>query len=196
MKTVSIKELLLNSATKVGSTQFIAIDGHGGSGKSTLADMLSKALNAQVIHTDDFAGWGDGGEWWPSVVDKVFKPIQKGSKVLNYERTKWWENHHPEPAVDEPVTPIMILEGVSSLRNEFRDYIALGIFVDTPYDICLKRGVERDSTVGKSKEEISKLWHEWLDGELSYFRNMDPKAYADIIIDGTKPFAEQITELQ
>lgn len=194
MKRVSIKEHLLNQATKVGSTQFIAIDGHGGSGKSTLAKKLGEALNAQVIHTDDFASWDDGGEWWPLVVDKVFKPIQQGSKVLNYDRSKWWENHHPEPAVNEPVTPIMILEGVSSLRKEFREYIALGIFVDTPYDVCLERGVERDSEVGKTKEEITQMWKVWLDGELSYFSNMDPKSYADIVLDGTVSFNEQISE--
>ncbi len=50
----------------------IVIDGHGGSGKSTLANLLSKKLNAEIIHTDDFAGWNNPQNWWPLVIERVF----------------------------------------------------------------------------------------------------------------------------
>ena len=90
----------------VGSTVFIAVDRYGGSGKSTLASWLSERLSAEIVHADDFASWEDRINWWPLVIERVFEPIKNGAKVLNYLRSKWWGNHHPEPALNQPVTDI------------------------------------------------------------------------------------------
>lgn len=170
----------------------IAVDGHGGSGKSTLANYLADKLKAEVIHTDDFAGWDNPVNWWPLVIERVFEPIKCREKLLNYPRSKWWETHHPEPVVNQPVTPVMILEGVSALRKEFRPYISYGIFVDTPKAICLQRGFERDKGVdGKPDEEIEQMWRDWRDAEEAYVEQHDPRAAADLVIDGTKPLHEQ-----
>lgn len=171
----------------------IAVDGHGGSGKSTLANLLADSLQAQIIHTDDFAGWDNPLNWWPLVIERVFEPIINGEKLLNYPRSKWWETHNPEPVVNQPVTPLMILEGVSALRNEFRPYISYGIFVDTPKDICLQRGFARDKGQdGKSNEEIKQMWDEWYEKEETYIAQDNPREFADLIVDGTRPFGETI----
>lgn len=171
----------------------IAVDGHGGSGKSTLANQLADKLQAQIIHTDDFAGLDNPLNWWPLVIERVFGPIKNGEKILNYPRSKWWETHNPEPVVNQPVTPIMILEGVSSLRKEFRPYISYGIFVDTPLEVCLQRGFERDrGQDGKSDDEIKQMWEEWYRKEEDYIKRDDPKDFADLVVDGTKSFEEQI----
>jgi uridine kinase len=191
---MNIEKIIASRKPKVGNVMLIAIDGHGGSGKSALAELLSQKLSAQIIHQDNFASWDNPLNWWPKLIKQVFEPIETGANTLSYERSKWWENHHPEPAIDEPVTPIMILEGVSSLRKEFRDYISLSIFVDTPIEICLKRGLARDSGTGKPKEEIRKLWEQWLKDENEYIARDNPKEYADIVIDGTKPFEAQLAE--
>jgi len=189
---VHISDELTSRLPKVGDTKFIAVDGHGGSGKSSLADLLAKKLNAQVIHTDDFASWDNPLNWWPLVIERVFDPIKAGAKTLSYPRSKWWPDHHPEPVVNQPVTAIMILEGVSSLRMEFRPYISYGIFVDTPEDVCLARGIARDLSTGKSREELVKIWQDWLKDENDYMQRDQPKALADVAIDGTKPFEDQI----
>lgn len=175
----------------------IAVDGHGGSGKSTLAMLLSEKLNAEVIHTDDFAGWDNPLNWWPLVIERVFEPIKNGEKLLNYPRSKWWETHNPEPVANQPITPIMILEGVSALRKEFRPYISYGIFVDTPIGICLQRGFERDKGQdGKSDEEIKQMWAEWYKDEEAYIKRDNPKEFADLVADGTKPFRGQIKKME
>lgn len=190
---MSVLERILQASPKVGSIRFIAIDGHGGSGKSTLADLLSKELKAETIHTDDFAGWDNPENWWPLVIERVFEPIKNGAIALSYPRSKWWETHNPEPVVDQPVTDIMILEGVSSLRKEFRPYLSFGIFVDTSLDVCLQRGFERDKGQdGKSDEEIKQMWQEWYEKEEVYLNRDNPKDFADLIVDGTKPFDEQL----
>jgi len=171
----------------------VAVDGHGGSGKSTLARLLSEKLNAEIIHTDDFAAWDNPFDWWPLLIERTLEPIKSGKKLLNYSRSKWWETHDPKPVVNQQVTPIMILEGVSALRKEFRSYISYGIFVDAPVQICLQRGFERDKGQdGKSDEEIKKMWAEVSEGEAAYMKRDKPKAFADLVIDGTKPFEGQV----
>ena len=175
----------------------IAIDGHGGSGKSTLAMLLANKLKAEIIHTDDFAGWNNPLNWWPHVIERVFEPIKNGEKLLNYPRSQWWETHNPEPAINQPVTPFMILEGVSSLRKEFRPYISYGIFVDTPLEACSQRGFERDrGQDGKSDEEIKKMWEKWYKNEEEYIKRDSPKEFADLIVDGTRSFEEQVKILE
>lgn len=185
-----------STSPKVGNTRFIAIDGHGGSGKSSLADLLAKRFNAEIIHTDDFAGWDNPDNWWPLVIERVFEPIKSGALTLNYPRSKWWETHNPEPVVDQTVTNIMILEGVSALRKEFRPYLSFGIYVDTPLEICLQRGFERDKGQdGKSDDEIRRMWQDWYEKEEVYIARDDPKAFADLVLDGTRPFEEQLAAL-
>ncbi len=184
--------LLKDKSPMIGGTTFIAIDGHGGSGKSSLAQLLAKQLHAQIIHTDDFASWDNPIEWHTTLIEKVFLPIQQGATNLSYERSKWWDNHDPKPVQNQPVTNIMILEGARSLRTELRKYISIGIFVDTSREVCLERGIERDLGIGKTQDEILKLWNEWLDAEDAYYAKDKPQNYADIVVDGTKPFNEQI----
>jgi uridine kinase len=187
------QENLPNNIPEDFPVKIIAIDGHGGSGKSTLALFLSEKLNAEIIRTDDFAGWDNPFDWWPLVIKRVFEPIKKGDKLLNYPRSKWWKSHLPEPVVNQPITEIMILEGVSALRKEFRPYISFGIFVKTPFDICLQRGFERDRGMdGKSDDEIKKMWEFWYEKEEAYIKRENPMKQADLILDGTKPFEEQI----
>jgi uridine kinase len=188
-----LENLINKSLPKVGNTRFIAVDGHGGSGKSTLSESVAKRFNAEIIHTDDFAGWDNPENWWPLVIERIFEPIKIGATKLNYPRSKWWETHNPQPVVDQPVTSIMVLEGVSALRKEFRPYISLGIFVDTPLEICLQRGFERDKGQdGKSDEEIKSMWRDWYKKEDVYLSRDNPEAFADLVLDGTRSFKDQI----
>lgn len=189
---VDLREVLAIQRAKIGTTILIAIDGRGGSGKSMLATWLSERLNAQVIHTDDFASWDNPINWWPILIERVFEPIKNGATTLSYPRSKWWDNHFPEAAVNQPVTCVMIVEGVSSSRREFRDYINLSIFVDTPKAICLHRGIKRDTATGRTRRELEMIWSEWSNDEDEYMRRDHPQEHADIVVNGTVPFEEQL----
>jgi uridine kinase len=158
--------------------KIIAIDGRGGAGKSTLADKLAEELNAEILHTDDFASWDNSTNWWPRVIEDVFEPIKAGAKTLSYARSSWAPNHHPEPIKDQLVTPTMILEGVSSARKEFRPYLTYAIWVETPKELCLKRGLERDG------QDALPVWQKWIKQEDEYIARDNPRAYADIEIGG------------
>lgn len=189
---MNVAQILADRPAKVGSVKFIGIDGHGGSGKSTLATMLANNLNAELIHTDDFASHDTPFEWHDALVNSVFKPIISGAKFLNYECSKWWIDHHPEPVQQKPVTKIMIIEGVGALRKEFRQYLSLGIYVDTPDDICLTRGLERDKDQGETPEKLAHMWQQWITAENEYLQSHRPKAYADLVISGVSPFTKQL----
>ena len=173
--------------------KLLAIDGHGGSGKSTLADALADRLSAEVIRTDDFASWDNPFSWWPLLIEHVLEPIGQGSVKLSYPRSKWWADHHPEPVIGQPVTDVMILEGTAALRKELRPYISYGIFVDTPKELCLQRGLARDAGMdGKTDTEIEAMWNVWIAEEDAYMTRDNPQEYADKIVDGSRPFAGQI----
>ena len=193
MTMIDIRTLVEQDRPKTGHVLFLSIDGHGGSGKSTLAKMLAAYFNSEVIHTDDFASMDCPRNWWPKIVRSVFRPIESGAVVLNYERSKWWENHIPEPVIDQRVSKIMILEEVGSSQLELRKYLGLSIYVDTPAAICLQRGIARDRAGNAgTDEEITWHWEQWMHEELVYFENDKPDKYADITVDGTIPFGQQI----
>jgi hypothetical protein len=69
----------------------------------------------------------------------------------------------------------------------------LSIFVDTPKELCLQRGLELDGATGKTKEELNQMWEQWFAEEDEYMQRDQPVSHADIVIDGTKPFEEQIS---
>ena len=92
---IDIGEIIPRLEPKVGKVVFIAVDGHGGSGKSTLANWLKERLQAEIIHTDDFASFDNPLNWWSNLVKEVFEPIKKGANSLSYQPSSWWENHHP-----------------------------------------------------------------------------------------------------
>lgn len=190
---LDINSLVRQKRQTVGNTLFLSIDGHGGSGKSTLADILASKINAVVIHTDDFASIDNPTDWASELVHSVFRPIELGRSTLSYQRSKWWPDHRPEPVLDQRVSDFMILEGVGSSQIKLRKYLGLSIFMDTPTEICLQRGIARDlKTNAGSEEEIREHWKRWIEEEMSYFNNNNPKQYAEIIVDGTIPFSLQI----
>lgn len=183
-----------NAQPKCGDVIFVAVDGGAGSGKTTLASMIADALEAEIIHTDDFASWEHPIDWWPKVIEFVFEPISRGEKFLSYPRTQWWENEPREPVVNQPVTEIMVIEGVSASRSEFRSYLSYSIFVDAPKYLRFQRGEARDLALGikESKQKVHSYWREWDDDEVEYLERDKPLEYVNAVIDGTKPFENQI----
>jgi uridine kinase len=185
-----LETIVESRPARAGSTKVIGIDGHGGSGKSTLASFLAGHLDAGIVHTDDFASWENPKDWWPLLFQYVFDPLRSGAATLSYPRSRWWPGHKPEPVLHQPVTEILVLEGVGALRHEFRPYLSVAIFVDAPREVCIERGTARDAGMG-TKEEVLERWNEWFDDELGYMARVRPEQFADVIIDGTAPLEDQ-----
>lgn len=159
--------------------------------KRPFAELLAPQFNAEIVHTDDFASWDNPKNWWPILIDRVLEPIAGGAETVSYPRSQWWPDHHPEPVFEQPVTDVMVLEGVGSLRKEFRSYLALGVFLVASREVCLERGLHRDAGTGE-RVDVLKLWERYYEDEEGYFGRDNPEDFAGIVLDGTRRFDEQL----
>lgn len=165
------------------TTRVIALDGPGGSGKSTLAEHLSVALGrAPIVHTDDFASWETPLDWWPRLLAQVLEPLSV-NKPARYQRYDW-ETRCLAEWHEVPPTAFVILEGVSASRDAFRPYLGYTIWVETPREERLRRGLARDGA------DALDLWHAWMADEDAYILREQPVEKADLVIDGTDPYCE------
>lgn len=164
------------------STRVVAIDGLGGAGKSTLATRLGAEIGAPVIHTDDFASWDTPLAWWPRMLEQVLLPLSR-NETARFQRYDWEaralaEWHDVAPA------PIVIVEGVSSSRTEFRRYLSFAVWVNTPRATRLERGLERDG------EGARELWDEWMRAEDAWVAADSPAECADLVLAGDEALEE------
>ncbi len=175
---------LIQSIDPVGrKTRIVAIDGHGGSGKSELARQLAGALEeSAIVHTDDFARSDVPGWDWQRMRKQVLDRILN-DQTARYQRYDWDSNRLAESR-DIGIGGTLIVEGVSSLRQELGEYWDFAIWVDAPYEIRLRRGVDRDG------EQMRSQWTDiWMPEEAEYVKAHRPEDRADFIADGTKPFS-------
>lgn len=159
------------------NTRILAIDGLGGAGKTTLAALISSALgDCAVIHTDDFASWENNLDWWPRLREQVLDPLM-ANEAARYQRYDWLRRELAEWIEVQPADHV-ILEGVSSSRDRFRNALAVTIWVETPRNERLRRGLARDG------EALRDYWIQWMRDEDRYFETERPDLRADIIVDG------------
>ncbi len=156
-------------------SRVVAVDGLGGAGKSSLADWLSRALDAPVVHTNDFASWENPVDWWPALIEDVLEPLAAG-RAATYRPTSWG-GPEKEQVVIEPAG-VVLLEGVSASREAFRPYLAYAIWIETPRDLRLRRGLQRDGEAARDD------WERWMAEEDSYVERERPADHADFVLAG------------
>jgi uridine kinase len=152
---------------------FVGIGGRGGAGKSTLAEQIP---GAQIVGTDGF--WdGDGFDLARLRAD-IFEPLLAGS-ATSYDA--WdWEARRPGGTRSVEPRGVVVVEGVCALHRMFRDAYDVRVWVETPYDVRLERGVARDG------EAARRTWVEhWMPMEDRYVERDDPVSCADVVVDGT-----------
>jgi uridine kinase len=155
------------------TTRLIGIDGAGGSGKSTHARNLSD----KIVSTDDFitAPW----EWYDfeRLRSEVIEPLLRDERA-RYRRMDWEDGELKEWHVVEP-GGVVVIEGVGALDVRLRDAYHHRIWVETPREICFRRGLERDG------DEALPLWQAWSEKEQRYWAEQQPRDAADEIVDGS-----------
>lgn len=182
----------MNNLPRKQATLLIGIDGCGGSGKSTLAARLKENLpGVTVVHMDDFylpsnqkvVGSPEekpvGADCdWRRVLHQVIEPLSRDQEG-NYQRYDWVKDALAEWH-QVPVGGIVIIEGVYSTRNELLEYYDFTIWVETPRETRLSRGLERDG------EEARDRWEkDWMVAEDIYVKAHKPHERADLVIAGT-----------
>jgi uridine kinase len=159
------------------ATRIVAVDGPGGAGKTWLAARLADELGgAPIVHTDDFASWDNPYDWWPELVERALEPLAAG-RAARYTPSSWDGEARAEVVV-EPADYV-VLEGVSASRNVFRRYLTYSIWVETPRELRLRRGLARDGEAARAQ------WAEWMAREDAYVERERPDIRADAVVAGT-----------
>jgi len=157
-----------------GDPIVVGIDGYGGAGKSTLAALLSTRIpGCQVIPTDDFASWEDPLGWWPRMMREVFSPLAEG-RVPEYQRYDWIDRVRRDWVRVEG--SVLIIEGVSATRREFRPYLDARVWIECPREVRLARGLLRDGP------EAIQNWLAWMEAEDEYVLQHRPREGADYVL--------------
>lgn len=159
----------------------VGVDGGGGSGKSTLARRLAELADAPLLEVDDFIAWGDITSWWDRFVSEALAPLRESRdarfQVRDWEHDEFgsglngWKTVH--------AAPLVIVEGISCTRAAVAAWFAYRIWVDTPEEVRLQRGLERDGQTHKD------LWLDWLAMERQFFARDDTRSRADLVVCGS-----------
>lgn len=161
-----------------GPVRLVAIDGPGGAGKSTFADRFATAAdgNAFVIRTDDFASAEEPINWWPRLLSEVIEPLADGGSAC-FQRYDWSTRQLAE-WVSVPARPVVIIEGVSSSRSQWRRYLTFSIWIETEAEVRLERGLARDG------EDMLTQWRAWMAAEDRHFHCDGARSKANLLVDG------------
>lgn len=184
---MKIKDVTALFSKKENETFLVAIDGGGGAGKSTLARLLQQSLGSQasVIQADDFYQLSSrrstdiGGNWdLPRLEEQVLQPLSQ-NEPARYERYDW-ETDRLAETHDIPAGGFVMVEGCYTMMQHLLPYYQFTIWVESPEEVRLQRGIERDG------EEKRHLWEElWMPAEEVYIRTQNPMGAANIVISGT-----------
>ena len=193
-RTISISELCaaISAVEAPTTTRLVLVDGLGGAGKTVLAEALAGELGAPVVQGDNFyrpsaerqrSGHGAGAIGasfdWRRLELQVLAPLSRGEEA-RYQRYDW-ESDRLGGWSTVPCRDTMVVEGVYLLRNELRRYASVAIWVETPREVRLARGIERDGEAARSR------WvDEWMPAEDAYVSAMRPDAAALLVVDGQR----------
>ncbi|MDE3132086.1 MAG: hypothetical protein KGL16_13125 [Acidobacteriota bacterium] len=148
----------------------VAIDGHGAAGKTTIASELSIALDAVVVHMDEyFHDACDTGDRRPMGQYYAWQTLRENE----LEPTIAWLREVPGLGNGPP---LILVEGVSSAAPALADLVARTVFVQTPEPVRLARLHERVSDEDWDEE--------WLYAERLYFASRPPDSF-DLVVAGT-----------
>ncbi|MHB1865437.1 MAG: uridine kinase family protein [Candidatus Saccharimonadales bacterium] len=190
----NVSSKIFSNPPKNGKYYLVAIDGRGGAGKSTLSKHLKQLLpEFQLVCGDDYfepiehpIAWGGFNE--QRFYDDIIKPLKEHQREINYRPYNWDTNPH----FDNNFVTIgkgLLIDRCYIFSFDL-DY-DLKIWVETPRDVTLNRGVSR-STMPRERAEV--VWRElWKPMEDKYIAETKPLDNADIVVFGDKPFNQQIS---
>jgi chloramphenicol 3-O-phosphotransferase len=173
-----IAEEVLSRPPRRGGTRVVAVDGGSAAGKSTTAARLARALEAPLVHTDDVAWWESFFGWWPLLVSGVLEPLERGQPVRF--RPPAWEARDRPGAIEVPVAPAVVVEGVGASRRELADRLDYAVWVDTDRVLAMERGMRREG------EDLA-FWLEWEVAEEAHLDADRPWERADLLVSNDPP---------
>ncbi|PUA82371.1 hypothetical protein [Nocardioides currus] len=176
--------------TDLARPPVVAIAGHGGAGKSTLALRLAADLGVtedQVVGTDGLYARTDterAAMWdlhdWPALVDLLTRVRAEPTPERLAYRYRWYDGS--EGDVDEPMPPVVVVEGIRVVRPELMHLVDLAVWIDLDPVAAAVRAKARNLAQGDSEDELA-LWDtKWVPEGIEYQRLVRPEELADVVV--------------
>jgi uridine kinase len=171
-----VLELAVARPPTLGSGRLICVDGPAGAGKTVLAAAIARRHPASVVHMDDlYPGW-DGLPQVADQLESLLRPLADG-RAGTYRRYDWHLGRFAE-TVAVPPSDLLVVEGVGSGSRVVADLATVLVWVEAPYDLRMRRGIERDG------EAFEPHWEAWAQAEQEHFALERTRDRADLLVDG------------
>lgn len=157
----------------MGAPPVVLIDGRSGSGKTELATLMAAAWpDAQLVRLDDmYPGW-DGLDAASVALSDTVLPHG------HWQRWDWEKNRTAEWHTLDPNRPVLI-EGCGALSAASRAQAQAAIWVELDTQTRKQRALARDGSL------YAPHWERWAQQEETFIARENPRALADLIVDGT-----------
>ena len=168
----------------------VVIGGCGGAGKSTLALRLAADLDVhedQVVGTDGLYAKTDTASapmWelhdWPALFELLEAVRAEPTPGRLRYRYRWYDGQ--EGDVDEPMPPVVIVEGIRVIRPETMHLFDLTVWIDLEPVAGAERAKARNRLQGDTEAELH-LWDsKWVPEGVEYQRLVRPEELAHMVI--------------
>ena len=164
----------------------VALEGGSASGKSTLGGQLAQALDATLVHMDDFFlplelrtperfAQPGGNIHWERFLQEVLLPLKEG-KPLEYGIFDCSEMAVTRTLREIP-RDVVIVEGAYALHPQLRAFYDLKIFLQ------VDARTQKDRILARNGEEMLQMFlRRWIPLEQQYFDACNVKDCCDLIL--------------
>ncbi len=172
----------------------VAIDGRGGAGKSSLARELTQRLSKSAHIEHDWFHFpkdhitAEQRFDHKRLIAEVISPFRAGSRGLKFLRYNWGylagtpDGFHETP-ISIPDVDILIIEGCETLHRSLAPHFDLCVWVDTPPEVSLERGMKRDiAEYHLDPVRVRECWTEWSAWEDESIAKEDRRGRADVTV--------------
>ena len=136
------------------------------------------ARQVHLVHMDNlYDGWAGLEVGMGTLASAVVAPLRRGEPG-RYRRYDWHRGVFAEERVVAPCD-VLVVEGVGSGGSAHHDAVTCLVWVETPADIRLERGLARDGA------DQHRHWSGWQRQEAAMFARERTRQRADVVVDGS-----------
>lgn len=125
---------------------------------------------------DLYPGW-EGLPVVDAQLETLLRPLAAGEDG-SYRRYDWHLGRYAETVAVPPVD-LLVIEGVGSGSTTIEDLVTVLAWVEAPYELRMRRGIERDG------DDFAPHWETWARAEREHFERHRTRDRADLVVDGT-----------